>query len=422
MWDHLSDFEDLPIPPSNDAESIKPEPEKSRPKPVLVCLADVEPAEVKWLWPERIPLGRLTVLAGHPGEGKSWVTTDMAARVSTGTPWPDGRDCPQGSVLMLCCEDGISDTVRPRLDAHGADVSRIHCMQVAEHTTPDGARLRSVTLHDVDAIGAALESLPDCRLLVIDPIGSYLGGRSDAHRDNEVRAVLAPIAELAERHQVAIVLVAHTRKSTASRADDAVLGSRAFTGIARAVWHLMADPENYERRLLLPGKNNLSKGRDGMAFRIDGEPACVAWEPGTIESSADDMVAALAASGRSKRGPESHELNRATAWLVSLLSAGPMLAREVYSKWEGTGGSNRTLQRARKELGILVDRENGNGPWWWSLPDCQVPDAHIAKYKKLGDLGDVAQNPEFLPFLSDPESHIAKFPLLGNVDRESIDL
>ena len=125
------------------------------------------------------------------------------------------------------------------------------------------------SLADVSAIEMALAKLPDCKLIVVDPIGSFLGGRTDAHRDNEVRGVLAPIATLAERYGVAVLVVAHYRKTSGNIADDAVIGSRAFTGIARAVWHLTSDIDNKARRLLLPGKNNFAaRGQSAWRFRL----------------------------------------------------------------------------------------------------------------------------------------------------------
>jgi putative DNA primase/helicase len=206
-------------------------------EPVLVCLADVEPRPVSWLWPGRIPLGRITLLVGRPGEGKSFLTTDMAARITTATPWPDGSECPIGSVVLISAEDDPADTIRPRLDAHYADVRRVHLLSAVRRKDADGHHERMVTLADLDAIEKAVKRCGDCKLIVVDPIGSFLGGRTDSHRDNEVRAVLAPIAQLAERHGPAVLVVAHRRKGTGSTADDLALGSRAFTGIARAVWH-----------------------------------------------------------------------------------------------------------------------------------------------------------------------------------------
>jgi putative DNA primase/helicase len=165
---------------------------RSRCQPDLVCLADVQPQKVPWLWYGRIPLGRLSLLVGRPGCGKSLVTCDLAARISTHTHWPDpGFDrAPLGDTLLICAEDDPADTIRPRLDAAGANCRRVHLLKAAKIFSEDGNE-RSVAfdLSNVDLIRDALDRLPDCKLVVVDPIGSYLGGRVDAHRDNEVRSV-----------------------------------------------------------------------------------------------------------------------------------------------------------------------------------------------------------------------------------------
>ena len=199
--------------------------------PVLVKMSDVEAVPVRWLWLGRLPLGRLALLAGMPGLGKSFATIDFAARVSTGTAWPDGSPCEQGSVLFIAAEDDPADTVRPRLDAHGADVTRVHMLKGVRRLGQNGQQFDGAfLLDDLTPLETVLTELGDIRRVVIDPIGSYLGGRVDAHRDNDVRAVLAPLAALASKYDVAILLVAHIRKGTAAHADDLVLGSRAFTG------------------------------------------------------------------------------------------------------------------------------------------------------------------------------------------------
>lgn len=168
-------------------------------EPVLTCLEDVKFQPIQWLWPGRIALGCLTVLAGRPGEGKSILTTYMAARVSTGTPWPDGAACPLGTVILINDEDDPGNTIRPRLDAHHGDVSKVHWLSMVRRIGTDGKAIDSTfTLADVAALEVALQRHPDCRLVVVDPIGSYLGWNTDAHRDNEVRSVLGPVAELYE--------------------------------------------------------------------------------------------------------------------------------------------------------------------------------------------------------------------------------
>ncbi len=153
------------------------------PGPVLRCLADVEPREVQWLWPGRVPLGRISLLVGRPGEGKSFLTTDMTAHVSTGRTWPDGSACPCGSVILVSAEDDPHDTIRPRLDAHGADVRRVHLLATVRRRGEGGRLVEAMfTLEDLPALAEALDRQPDCRLIVIDPIGSFIGGGTDSHR------------------------------------------------------------------------------------------------------------------------------------------------------------------------------------------------------------------------------------------------
>ncbi len=346
--------------------------------PVMVCMADVEPREIAWLWPGRMPLGRITLLVGRPGEGKSFLTCDMAARITTGTPWPDGSDCPTGSVILLSGEDDPGDTIRPRLDAHRADVRRVHLLSAVQRTGKDGQpRDVMFTLADVAALETAIQSLPDCRLIVIDPIGSYLGSDTDAHRDNEVRGVLAPVAKLAERYGCAVLVVAHRRKGTSSSADDLAMGSRAFTGIARAVWHLSRDTENPDRRLLLPGKNNLAKEGHGLAFTIGGEPAAIAWEREPVTMNADDALAIANDGGSESRpGPEPEARAAATKWLADFLGDGEVTAATVKAKSVAAGLAWRTVQRAADTLGVIREKNAYNGGWQWRLPRPGPQDAN----------------------------------------------
>jgi len=337
--------------------------------PVLTCLADVEPAEVRWLWLRRVPLGRITLLVGMPGEGKSFLTMYMASRVTTGSPWPDESDCPRGSVIFISAEDDPADTIRPRLDVHHADLRRVHLLAMVRKVGDNGERKEVMfTLADVDALETALKVTPDCKLVVVDPIGSFLGGRTDAHRDNEVRAVLAPVAKLAEKYGAAVVVVAHRRKSGGSFADDLALGSRAFTGIARAVWHLTRDRENKCRRLLLPGKNNLAPEGGGLAFSILGDPPAISWERDPVAMTADDALASENVSQEKKPGPKPEARNKARDWLRDLLRTGPMEAGKVKIEATEAGYAWRTVQRAKDELGIKPDRHQFGGAWIWKLP------------------------------------------------------
>lgn len=382
------------------AELVTKSPAPMRPGPVLQPFSTIEPREVRWLWPQRIPLGRLTVLAGPAGLGKSFLTAELAAHVSTGKAWPDGLPCPSGSVLMLCAEDDPHDTTRPRLDGQGADVRRVYAMPAVRARGGSGKVVeRVVTLADLPEVEAALDAMQECRLIVVDPIGSYLGGSVDAYRDNEVRGVLAPLAKLAAERDLAVVVVAHVRKASVTAADDAVLGSRAMTALARQVLHLLPDaddtPEEGEardrRRLLLPGKSNLGRRAAGLAFDVVAAPggsgAVLRWSDGEVNGDADTHYARQASGGRGEGGGGA--LEEAKSWLVDVLEAGPVGAREVRKLAADDGQAWATVQRAKDGLGVVATKSGGRGaPWLWSLA------AKVRKPPGKGDVGAFKATPE----------------------------
>jgi hypothetical protein len=384
---------------ARSAAHYEPAEERRQPEcgPVLVRMADVEPCELKWLWPNRIPAGRITLLVGRPGEGKSVLTCDMAARISVGAPWPEGVLCPQGSVLLITSEDDPADTIRPRLDAAGADCRNVHHLAMVRRVDDEGREFeRMFSLADLQDLETTLQRLPDCRLIVIDPIGSFLGGSVDAHRDNEVRSLLSPLAKLAEKYGPAVLVVAHRRKSAGAVADDLALGSRAFTGIARAVWHLTRDPNDKTRRLLLPGKMNLAPEGSGLAFAIGGLiTPHITWEAEAVNLSADELVAAECQNR--KPGPDADKLDHAIDFLRDALATGPRLTKEVMEEArEGYGISKRTLERAREALMVEPYRPANPGPWWLRLPGhaatgCK-PDPEQQELGELGGVPDSATN------------------------------
>lgn len=359
--------------PENPSHDARGSADEGGMVPVMTCLASVERKEVSWVWPGRIPLSRLTLIVGVPGVGKSFFTSYMTAVVTTGRSWTDGTACPSGSVIIVSAEDDPGDTIGPRCDAHGADSNRVHILSGVMWKDPEGEKHEVVfTLANIAALEAAMQQLPDLKLIIIDPVGSYMGGKVDAHRDNEVRGVLAPVAKLAEKYNVAVVIVCHRRKSAGHSADDMALGSRAFTGIARAVWHLSRDPENKDRRLLLPGKNNLSREGDGLAFSIGGQPARLIWEEEPVAMSADEGLAAENSVDREKPGPDPKVRDEATKWLEQLLkSRGQITVKEVEKEAKGAAMAWRTVQRAAEQLDVIRQKETGfGGVWTWSLP-CQ---------------------------------------------------
>jgi hypothetical protein len=246
-----------------------------------VCLADVCKGDLKWLWPGRIPLGSISLLVGDPGLGKSLVSLDIAARVTRGAPWPDEQvnseetrvecpSCPSGSplstldsrppasVLLLTAEDDLADTVRPRLEALGADCSRVMAVPALVPARFHDMLGQLVDLgRDLHRVGNLLAAEPDCRLIIIDPVNAYVGS-------GDVQRVLLPFADIARRHDVAVLAVGHSRKKGGAAIHSA-LGSLAYVSTARSAWLIRQDPQNADRRLFLPLKNNLAASAGGLS-------------------------------------------------------------------------------------------------------------------------------------------------------------
>jgi len=348
--------------------------ERDRLEADLVCLADVTPQAVRWLWYGRIPLGRITLLVGRPGCGKSFIMCDLAARLSNGSHWPDpGFDCaPVGDTILICAEDDPADTLRPRLDAAGANCRRVYLLTAGKIIVDGEERVIPFDLSNLGLVRTALDSRPDCKMVVIDPVGSYLSSQVDAHRDNEVRAVLFPLAALAAERGVAIVLVCHTRKALAPYADDMALGSRAFVGVARSVLHVVADPNDNARKLLLPGKCNLSPPPPGLAFRIDGTPGRLVWEPEPVNGVRVDDIVAEESKGPKRAGATSLVRDGVTEWLTTLLKSGPLPVADIREQAKAADLSWRTVRRAQEVLGIVPRKTGFDSGWVWGLPESKV--------------------------------------------------
>jgi RecA-family ATPase len=173
--------------------------------------SDVQPEKLIWVWPGRIPEGKLVLVGGPPGLGKSQLTAFMAATISNGGDWPCNEGSTAvGNVIFMSAEDGIEDTIVPRLMAAGANLDRIHI--VASATKPDGTGRKTFSLKtDVDLLEAKAKEIRDVRLIIVDPISAYMGG-SDGNGNVETREVLEPLAEMANRLHIAVVAVTHLNK------------------------------------------------------------------------------------------------------------------------------------------------------------------------------------------------------------------
>ncbi len=363
--------------------------------PVIVRLSDVKPEPVAWLWPGRIALGKLTLIAGDPGLGKSFLTLDMASRVSRGWAWPDapGVATTPGGVVLLSAEDGVADTIRPRLDAAGADATRIVALEAIRSVGDNGRESdRAFDLsRDLPALEGAIRSVEGCRLVVIDPVTAYLGG-VDSHKNAEIRGLLAPLGAIAERHRVAVVAVTHLNKSGGGPAIYRAMGSLAFAAAARAAWAVSKDRNDPRRRLLLPIKNNIAQDTGGLAYRIeptgvDGCPA-VAWEPDPVNVSADDALGG-------DRGYDGGRTERddAAAWLCDFLARGSKPANDVFSEAKAAGFAKRTIQRAKALAGVRPRKETFGGGWVWELSAPAQDRQPEAQEGHTPDVGNLGTNP-----------------------------
>ena len=367
-------------------EFRKPGPE--RPRGIL--LSDVEKEEVVWLWEGRIPRGKITVLDGDPGLGKSAFTTDLSARVSVGRPFPDGSECPEGGVVLMNAEDGLADTIRPRLDAAGGDPSKVLALaEIPDEANPEQDRVLSlpedlgVLEQGIGRVGAVL--------VVIDPLMAFLGGDTNAHKDQDVRRALASLKSLAERTGVAVVLVRHLNKGGGGNPIYRGGGSIGIIGAARAGLIVASDPNDPEerRRVLAGSKNNLAEMAGSVAFRVttaQNGAARVEWL-GETDLGARDLVKVPLDD------EEKSALDEAVDFLRDELDSGghAMSAKQIEKDAKDAGISQRTLHRAKAHLRIRSKREM-DGFWSWNLPDDDKgKDANGSYPGRVGNVGKVAK-------------------------------
>jgi putative DNA primase/helicase len=357
----------------------------------MVCMSDVVAKPITWLWPARVALGKVTVLAGDGGMGKSTILCDLAARTTTGDRWPDGVvNEGAGSVVILAAEDAVDDTIKPRLAAAGADMERVYSVSAVREG--NGA-LRSFNLQaDIKALEETINTLDDVRLVIIDPISSYLG-KVDSHKNADVRSVLEPLGQLAIRSGAAFICNNHFSKGGGG-ANSRIIGSVAFVNQARAAFIVTADADDPERRLFLPSKMNIAKIGEGLAYRCGGVIAQtdgleiptskVFWESGAVSTSADAALAALAMP------KEASAVEDAAEFLRDTLGNGPLTPKEIKEAADGCGISWAAVKRAKgpKDGGLVRARKAGFGDGWiWELAPKMLnstEDAHVQNVSPFG--------------------------------------
>jgi RecA-family ATPase len=295
----------------------------------------------------------LTLVDGDPGAGKSFLSLKVASTVSRGDPLPaDKKPASPSNVLLMSIEDGFADTVRPRLDAMAADVSRI--------VIPNPKRGLAPSLMNASFIESIVkETGPG--LVVIDPIIAF-SGKTDTDRASQVRDLLTPLVTMAERHSFACIIIRHLNKQGNFKAMYRGNGSIDFMAVCRSAFIVAEDPEEKGRRILAHVKNSLAPKQPSLSFYIDGG---FRWGA-EVDTDADQLL-------QPSQGParEAQQLDRAKRFLEEVLSDGPRLSSDVKDRAGKAGIANKTLWRAKEMLGIKASKERGNlsGEWWWRLPE-----------------------------------------------------
>ena len=332
----------------------------------MVCMANVKSKPIDWLWPQKFARGKVSQLTGDPGLGKSLITVAVGTAVSKGAKWPVGEgNAPLGSVIMLSDEDALDDTIKPRLEAAGADCNKIHAIKMIRETTADGETVnRTFSLaKDIERLAVEIERLGDCVLVTIDPISAYLDG-TDSHKNADVRALLSPLSELAERFNIAIIAVTHLNKGSGNAIYRSI-GSIAFTASARSAWVVTKDRADPNRRLVLPLKNNLGNDKSGMAYQIktaENDAPVVIWEPDPVEIDINEALSTVSED-------EHWAKSEAEDWLLGELQGKPIPANDVKKRAAVAGFSWRTVERAKAACRVRSKKDGMSGPWLWWHPD-----------------------------------------------------
>jgi len=354
--------------PATIAATNAPQLAESAPRAHQRRFADLANRPVAWLWRGWMPLGKLTLLDGDPGLGKSTLLLDLAARTSQKGLMPDGSQGVRGHIVILSAEDGAEDTIRPRLEAAGAALERIHALA---HVSEGGMERCLEIPRDLALVERQLAEV-DARLLIIDPLAAFLCGR-DANKDQAIRRVLYQLSGIAERRRCAVVCMRHLNKSSGGKALYRGNMSIGVIGHARAGLLVAPDPDDVSARILAVTKCNLTTPPASLRFRLvaaAGDTCHVDWL-GPSTYGADQILQPSSGTGdRETREEATTKVALGATLLSELLGRGPLEIRKLKKECAAAGLSNRTVERAARRLALRLRHAfvDGQNVYTWELP------------------------------------------------------
>ena len=311
----------------------------------MIRMSEVQSQEIEWLWYPFIPYGKLTIIQGDPGDGKTTMVLNLAAKLSKGEALDENMKVKEPvNVIYQTAEDGLADTVKPRLELAGADCERIIVIDESD---------KSLSMVDERLEQAIVRT--GARLLILDPIQAYLGGGMDMNRANEARDMTKKLGALAEKTKCAIILIGHMNKASGNKAAYRGMGSIDFFAVARSVLLVGRVEGESNTRAVVQIKNNLAAFGHPKAFALSEDG--FKWL-GDYEITVDEVLGGIT--------PKANKMEQAKQMLRELAETqSAVLSNEIFDRANELGISKRTLENAKKELGVQTRKINN--AWYWEL-------------------------------------------------------